>query len=348
MEPVLRSVQSMLCTSSYKKFFIVIVGILIVLVLYWRYTELSPKITKVTAFLMDTLITIEIEDTDKKNLIANEGIEIMQTLQDKFDVNISSSDIAKINISAGINPVEISEDTLELLRESIRISELTRGAFDITIGALTREWGFTDGNYKVPNDREIKDRLKLVNYKDIKIYDSRVELVRRGMFLDLGGIAKGYAVDKVYKFLKNKGVKRAIINAGGTIRTVEKDPKRVWRIGIKDPTGNKDILGVLHLDSGLAVATSGDYERYFVKDGIKYHHLLDPKTGYPSRLCKSVTVVSRSAVEADAMSTAIFILGPKEGLSLAEKLGIDVVIVDSKGNVFVSGNIKDRFKPNGK
>ncbi len=331
-----------------KSFFIVIVGVLIVLVLYWRYTELFPKITKVTAFLMDTLVTIEIEDTCKKDLIANEGIEIMQSLQNKFDVNISSSDIAKINISAGINPVKISEDTLELLKESIRISELTKGAFDITIGALTREWGFTDGNYRVPDDREIKDKLKLVNYKDIKIYDSKVELVKKGMFLDLGGIAKGYAVDKVYEFLKNKGVKRAIINAGGTIKTVEKDPKRVWRIGIKDPTGNKDILGVLYLESGLAVATSGDYERYFMKDGVKYHHLLDPKTGYPSRFCKSVTVVSKSAVEADALSTAIFVLGPKEGLYLAEELGIGVVIVDSKGNVFVSDNLKDRFRLYGK
>lgn len=315
--------------------------------LYGRYTVLFPKIAKVTAFLMDTLVSIEIEDTDKNDLIADEGIEIMQALQNKFDVNISSSDIAKINISAGVSPVESSEDVLELLKESIRISELTGGAFDITIGALTKEWGFTDGNYRVPNDREIKDKLKLVNYKNIKIYDSKVELVKKGMFLDLGGIAKGYAVDKVYEFLKNRGVKRAIINAGGTIRTVEKDPKKVWRIGVKDPTGNKDILGVLYLNSSLAVATSGDYERYFVKDGIKYHHLLDPKTGYPSRLCKSVTVVSRNAVEADALSTAIFVLGPKEGLSLAEELGIGVVIVDSKGDVFVSDNLKDRFRLNG-
>lgn len=292
-------------------------------------------------------MTIEIEDSVKTDLVANEGIEIMQALQNKFDVNIDSSDIAKINLSAGISPVEVSVDTLELLKEALRISKLTEGAFDITIGVLTKEWGFTDGKYRVPTDREIRDKLELVNYKDIRISDSKVKLSKRGMFIDLGGIAKGYAVDKVYELLKGKGVKRAIINAGGTIRTVEKDPKRIWKIGIKDPTGNKDILGILYLDSGLAVATSGDYERYFVKDGIKYHHLLDPKTGYPSNLCKSVTVVSKKAVEADALSTAIFVLGPKKGLSLAEKLDVGVVIVDSKGDIFVSDNLKSRFKSNG-
>ncbi|MCX7796526.1 MAG: FAD:protein FMN transferase [bacterium] len=330
-----------------KSFLIIIVGILLVSVLYWRYTELSHKITKVTAFLMDTLVTIEIEGSGEFNLAANEGIEIMQDLQNKFDVNINSSEITKINLSAGINPVKVSADTLELLKEAIRISKLTEGAFDITIGVLTREWGFTDGNYRVPSDREIKDRLKLVDYNGIKIYDSEVRLSKKGMFLDLGGIAKGYAVDKVYDFLKSKGVKRAIINAGGTIKTLERDPKRTWRIGIKDPTGNKDILGVLYLDSGLAVATSGDYERYFIKDGVKYHHLLNPKTGYPSSLCKSVTVVSKKAVEADALSTAIFVLGPKRGLSLAKRLDLGVIIVDSEDNIFVSDNLKGRFKPDG-
>ncbi|MBC7319507.1 FAD:protein FMN transferase [bacterium] len=331
-----------------RSYLIVIVGVLVVLVLYWRYTELSHNITKATAFLMDTLVTIEIEDAGGLDLVANKGIEIMQDLQNKFDVNISSSDVARINASSGINPVEVSADTLELLEEAIRISRLTKGAFDITIGALTKEWGFTDGNYRVPSEREIKDRLKLVNYNDIKIYDSKVELAKRGMFLDLGGIAKGYAVDKVYEFLKSKGIKRAIINAGGTIKTIEREPKRIWKIGIKDPTGSKGILGVLYLDSGLAVATSGDYERYFIKDGVKYHHLLNPKTGYPSKLCKSVTVVSKKAVEADALSTAIFVLGPKEGLTLAERLGIGVVIVDSENNILVSDNLKDRFKLNGK
>jgi len=331
-----------------RNYLVVIVGVLIVLVLFWRYSELSHSITKVTAFLMDTLVTIEIEDNVRLELVANEGIGIMQDLQNKFDVNASSSDIAKINASSGTSPVEVSGDTLELLKEAIRISRLTRGAFDITIGALTKEWGFTDGNYRVPSEKEIKDRLRLVDYNSIKIYDSKVELSKKGMFLDLGGIAKGYAVDKVYEFLKNKGVKRAIINAGGTIKTIEREPKRVWKIGIKDPTGSKDIIGVLYLDSGWAVATSGDYERYFIKDGVRYHHLLDPKTGYPSRHCRSVTVVSKRAVEADALSTAIFVLGPREGLALAERLGLGVVIVDSEGNILVSDSLKERFKLNGK
>lgn len=325
------------------KSYVAVIGVLIVLVLYWRYINLSHRIVKVTSFLMDTLVDIEIEGQGMQD-VANEGIKIMQDLQNKFDVNLGTSDLVKINISAGKGPVEVSEDTLEVIKEAIKISKLSNGAFDITIGALTKEWGFTDGNYRLPSHSKIKEKLKLINYKYVKIYDSKVELPVRGMYLDLGGIAKGYAVDKIYELLKAKGVKRAIINAGGTIRTLEKVPKRLWRIGIKDPTGKKEILGVLYLDSGLAVATSGDYERYFVKNGVKYHHLLNPKTGYPSNLCKSVTVVSKRALESDALSTAIFVLGPKKGLDLAKKLGVGVVIVDSKNNIFVSDNLKDRFK----
>jgi len=328
-----------------KVYLIALIGVIVVLFLYWRYINLGYNITKVTSFLMDTLVTIEIEDAGRHSTLANEGIKIMEDLQNKFDLNLASSDIGRINASAGIGPVEVSKDTLEVIKEAIRISEISDGAFDITIGALTREWGFTDGKYRLPSTREIKEKLKLVNYNYIKISDSKVELTRKGMLLDLGGIAKGYAVDKVCEFLKAKGVKRAIINAGGTIKTVERESKRIWKIGIKDPTGKKEILGVLYLNSGKAVATSGDYERYFVKDGIRYHHLLDPKTGYPSNLCRSVTVVSERAVEADALSTAIFVLGPKDGLNLAKRLGVGVVIVDSDNNIFISDDLKDRFKP---
>lgn len=291
---------------------------------------------------MDTLVSIEIKAPKGGESIANEGIKIFQDLQYKFDVNQDESEISKINNYSGLKSATVSGDTLNIIRKALEISKISDGAFDITIGAVTREWGFIDGRYRLPEDRKIKNLLNLVDYRGIFISDSEVKLKKRGMFIDLGAIAKGYAVDKVYEFLKTKGIKEAIINAGGTIKTIGSN-KKVWKIGIKDPTGKKEVIGILNLESGLAVATSGDYERYFIKDGVKYHHILDPRTGYPANLCRGVTVVSYSATEADALSTAIFVLGPESGLELAKRINAGTIIIDKNNNIIVSDNLKGKF-----
>lgn len=290
---------------------------------------------------MDTIISIEIKGSKNSASIVNEGMKIFQDLQYKFDLNSQSSDVSRINLSSGIGPVEVSNDTLEIVKRSIDFSKISNGAFDITIGAVTKIWGFTDGNYRLSDDKEIKKAVKLVDYKSIDISDSKVELKKKGMAIDLGAIAKGYGVDKVYDFLISKGIREAIIDAGGTIRTI--GDRKKWRIGIKDPSGKRDVIGILNLDSGLAVSTSGDYERYFIRDGKRYHHILDPKTGYPANYCRSVTVVSDSAAKSDALSTAIFVLGPESGLELAKKLSVGVVIIDKDDNIFISDNLKKSF-----
>ncbi len=328
--------------SRYLKNYISLIGgILIVFVLFYRYITIGNYRFKVTTFLMDTLISIEIEGPKDGESIANEGMRIFQDLQYKFDLNLASSDVSKINLSSGMRPVKVSVDTLEVIRRAIDFSRVTDGAFDITIGAVTKIWGFTNGDYKLPDNGEIKEALELVDYKNIDIFDSNVELKKKGMAIDLGAIAKGYAVDKVYDFLKSKNIREAIIDAGGTIRTI--GDRKKWRIGIKDPSGREDVIGILTLDSGLAVSTSGDYERYFVRDGKRYHHVLDPKTGYPANYCRSVTVVSDSAAKSDALSTAIFVLGPESGLKLAKKLSVGVVIIDRNNSIFISDNLKKNF-----
>jgi thiamine biosynthesis lipoprotein len=292
---------------------------------------------------MDTIINIKVEDKNGE-ILANEGIKLMQAIQEKVDCNSSTSEIYKINVSAGLKPIKVSKETLDLIKEAINIAKLSDGAFDISIGAITKEWGFIDGNYRLPEKKDIAKSLRLVDYNLIKINDDKVELSKSGMYLDLGGIAKGYAVDYVYNFLKSHNVKRAIIDAGGTIKTLGSPlDKRGWKIGVKDPEDSKKVIGALYLEPGLAVATSGDYERYFIKDGVKYHHILDPKTGYPVYHCKSVTVVSNSATLADALSTAIFVLGQEKGMKLAEKLGVGIIIVDGKDNIIVSKSLEGRF-----
>ncbi|MGB9681754.1 MAG: FAD:protein FMN transferase [bacterium] len=292
---------------------------------------------------MDTIISVRVEDRNGES-IGSEALKLMQAIQEKIDLNLSTSELSRVNASSGIGLVSVSKETLDMIKESKEIARLSDGAFDISIGAVTKEWGFIDGNYRLPDKKDIERNLELVDYRLIKIDDSRVGLAKRGMCLDLGGIAKGYAVDCMYDFLKSRGVKRAIIDAGGTIKTIGPPlDKRGWKIGIRDPRDSKRVVGVLYLEPGLAVATSGDYERYFIKNGIRYHHILDPKTGYPVYKCRSVTIVSRSATEADALSTAIFVLGPQEGLRLAERLNVGVVIVDKNGDVIVSKNLKGRF-----
>lgn len=328
-------------SSCLKRYLLLIAGILVVFLLFYRYVTIRDYRFKVTSFLMDTIVSIEIRGSKDGEHIANEGMKIFQTLQYKFDPNLESSDVSKINLSSGMGAVEVSDDTLEIIKKAIDLSTISGGAFDITIGALTKIWGFTSGNYRLPDDGEIKKSIKLVDYKSINIFDSKIELRRKGMAIDLGAIAKGYAVDKVYDFLKSKGVREAIIDAGGEIRTI--GDRKKWRIGIKDPTNRREVIGILELDSGLAVATSGDYERYFIRNGKRYHHILDPHTGYPASYCRSVTVVSDSATKSDALSTAIFVLGAKKGLELAERLKIGVVIIDSDNNIFVSDNLKKNF-----
>jgi len=325
------------------KRFAPLVGILVILILFFEYSSTRPHLVEVTSFLMDTVVNIKVEDKSGETL-ANEGIKLMQAIQEKSDCNLPTSEIYKVNASAGLSLVKISKETLDIIKEAINIAKLSDGAFDISIGAVTKEWGFTDGKYRLPKKKDIVKILRLVDYNLIKIRDNTVELSKRGMYLDLGGIAKGYAVDYVYDFLSSHNVKRAIIDAGGTIKTLGRPlDKRGWKIGVRDPKDSKGVIGILYLEPGLAVATSGDYERYFVKDGIKYHHILDPKTGYPVYHCRSVTVVSNRATMADALSTAIFVLGPRDGIKLAEKLNVGVVIVDEKDNIIVSKSLEGRF-----
>jgi thiamine biosynthesis lipoprotein len=257
------------------------------------------------------------------------------------------SDIARLNDAAGVQPVAVSPEVLEVLEISQQVSEWTDGMFDVTFGALTALWKFDhDQDNSIPDAASIRERLPLINYRDVVI-DARARtafLRRKGMRVNLGGIGKGYAVDRAAVILRERGVRDFMIQAGGDLYVSGRRGDRPWRLGIRDPRGPADrIFAAIELADGT-FSTSGDYERAFVKNGRRYHHILDPRTGQPAARCRSVTLVTPRAVLADALAKGVFILGPEAGMALIERLpSVEGVIVSARNDVSISSGLKDRL-----
>jgi FAD:protein FMN transferase len=271
---------------------------------------------------------------------------------DRLDALMSvwkdGSDIARLNAAAGEHAVPVSPETREVLGIAHEISEQTAGAFDVTFAALSGLWKFDDQDKdgSVPDHREIQKRLPLINYRDLVVENSAgtAVLSRKGMRVNLGGIGKGYAVDRGVDILRRNGLRDFMIQAGGDMYVAGKRGDRAWRLGIRDPRGPADrIFATLDLTDGT-FSTSGDYERFFMKDGRRYHHIIDLRVGEPATLCRSVTLVTERAVIADALAKAVFILGPDEGMALIERTpGVQGVIVSAKNEVSISSGLRGRI-----
>jgi thiamine biosynthesis lipoprotein len=253
--------------------------------------------------------------------------------------------VYEININSGLKPIKVSREFYDLIDRSIKYSEKYNGLFDISVGPLTDLWGFSnDDKPKLPDESEIKALLPLVNYKNIILdnSDTSVFLKVKGMKIDLGGIAKGFAVDKAVEIMNKRGVANFFINAGGDLvakgRNIDGLP---WRIGIKHPRLTDSVIASFESEN-ICVATSGDYERFIEINGIRYHHILIPSTGYPGKESQSVTVVFNSVEEGTILSKYIFLLGYKA----FEKLGFsnDYFIVDINGNTHFNKNFKINLK----
>jgi len=324
---------------------------LIILILLTAVFSCSPgkdSVYKKTMPLMDTIVSITVvaESSDT----AEKAIEITFAQIGRFGdlINFYSdnSELAEINRNAGVHSVKVSPQTLDVIGKAVSAAEKSGGAFDPTIGPIVKLWDFL--NKKKPAESEIVKALPLVNYKDILIdrADSTVFLKRKGMMIDLGGIAKGYAVDLAVESLKKEGILSGLVSIAGDIRTFGMKPdKRPWIIGIKNPrqTGEKDELVAKIRLSEKAISTSGDYERYFISEDKRYHHLLDPKTGMPASGCRSVSIVTDRAVDTDAFSTAIFILGAVKGMKVVKEMGMDAMIIDSSGTIHMTDAIKEKI-----
>jgi len=271
---------------------------------------------------------------------------------DRLDAMMSvwkdNSDIVRLNAAAGEHAVPVSTETREVLRIARQISEQTEGTFDITFGALSGLWKFDyqDKDESVPDGRDIQQRLALVNYRDVVVDDTdgTAMLRRKGMRVNLGGIGKGYAVDRAVGILRGSRLDDFMIQAGGDMYVAGKHGDRPWRLGIRDPRGPADrIFAALDLQDGT-FSTSGDYERFFIKNGIRYHHIIDLRVGQPARLCRSVTLVTERAVIADALAKGVFILGPDAGMALIERTpGVEGVIVSAKNEVSISSGLRKRL-----
>ena len=270
---------------------------------------------------------------------------------DRLDALMSvwkeGSDILRVNAAAGKSAVAVSPEVREVLHESLEVSDWTSGKFDVTYAALSGLWKFDqDIDGRVPDRSKIAPRLPLINYRELQIDDraGTAFLARAGMQVNLGGIGKGYAIDRAVTILRGAGLADFMVQSGGDLFVAGRRGGRPWRVGIQDPRGPANTLFAAIELTDAAFSTSGDYERYFIRDGHRYHHILDPDTGEPAQLSRSVTIMARNATLSDGLSTGVFILGAEKGMALIERLpDVEGVIVTSDNQVQVSSGLKGRL-----
>jgi thiamine biosynthesis lipoprotein len=249
---------------------------------------------------------------------------------------IASSDVERLNAAAGGAAVAIDPETLRVLETAQDVARRSGGIFDVTVGGFRGLWKFDeDRDGSLPTPAQVAARRKVIGWRGLELDRAHgtARLRRAGMAITLGGIAKGYAVDRAVAILRGRGFPDFIVQAGGDLYVGGRKGAEPWRVGIRDPRGARDEPFALTELSDRSFSTSGDYERAVVKDGRRYHHILDPRTGYPATASRSVTVMADDAFTADAWSKVFFVLGPIKGIPLAERLGLEVVFVDARNRV---------------
>lgn len=303
------------------------------------------------AFKMDTIMNIKAYGSNASKAI-DAAYKRIDEIEQMASSSIDTSDVSIINQAAGKEYVKVHPEIIKMIETSLKYSKLTNGAFDITVGPLINLWGIGTQAERVPSDSEIKTALALVGYNNISIneQDSSVKLLKEGMSIDLGGIAKGFSADEVLKVLKDYGIKSAIINLGGSsVYTLGQKPDgTLWSVGIQHPRKEKSAgyLGILKMPQ-QALSTSGDYERFFIKDGKRYHHIINPATGYPADVgVMSDTVVIDSSIPdcnmlADILTKATFVSGVDKGLKEIDSIpGVSCIAVTTDNKIYKSSGWK--------
>lgn len=256
------------------------------------------------------------------------------------------TELGRVNEYAGRAPVPVSGEVFALIERALAVSELTGGAFDPTFAALWGLWTFgDDGVTKRPAAEAVEARLRLVDWRKVRLDRAgrSVFLPERGMKLGLGGIAKGYATDRAVAILRERGFRNFSLKAGGELFVSGRRGSRPWRVGIRDPRG-PDAFAALDL-ADSAFNTSGDYERFFFDEGVRWHHIIDPATGHPAHRSRSATVLAPDALRADALDTALFVMGPEAGIRLAESLpDVEAAIVGSDGRLYLTTGLAGRLE----
>lgn len=305
--------------------------------------EMSSLHTE-TAFLMGTLIEISTYNEIDKEL-SKKAFERIKEIESKMTINSeNTSEIITLNNYSGKNAIKLSEDTFYVLSKGKYYSELSKGKFDITIGPLIKIWNIGTDNPTKPPQNLIDEKLNFVDYNMLELYNDNksAKLINENMVVDLGAIAKGYAADEAKKILIEGGINSAIINIGGNIITIgTKANGDTWKIGIQNPFSNRgEYLGIVQLED-KAVVSSGDYEKYFEQDGIKYNHIIDPATGYPcNNELTAVSIITKDSIDADGLSTTAFLMGLKNGINFINTIdGVEAIFITKNKKIYCTEGI---------
>ncbi|MDD3363732.1 MAG: FAD:protein FMN transferase [Syntrophomonas sp.] len=299
-------------------------------------------------FALGTIINQEVYGANAKKASDEVAVKIKE-LDELWTINNQGGDINKLNNNAGQGYVELNPETISILKDARKIADLSGGvAFDITVAPLVKAWGIGTDNPQVPAEDVLKKLVTLVNYQDVLVDEATnsASLLKTGQMVDLGGIAKGYIGDMAIEIYKKNGITSAFANLGGNVVVLGNKPDgSAWKVGIQNPRGqNGEIVGVVSV-ADKAVVTSGDYQRYFIKDGKRYCHIINPQTGYPADSgLMSVTIIASSSTEADGMSKA-FVLGLEKGMELVKRYGkAEAIFITNDKKIYVTPGLQGEFQ----
>ncbi len=292
--------------------------------------------------------TLYTEDASQNESIDKMIDSCLTELEGRISVREAGSEVASCNRNYAVNGIyTFSDDIMEYLKEEFQIWEDTKGAFSPCIRPLADLWGIEDGEARIPEPEEIEAALKCINAENVEIVDSGIIFYEERMAIDFGAVGKGIACDLVREKLQGTNVRGAVISVGGSVLAYgDKGDGRNWHIGIQNPRAEEGkMFAVLDVEGGVVISTSGDYEKYFEQNGKRYHHIIDPATGYPvDNGLISVTVISESGFLSDALSTACFVMGTEKGLKYAEKKGVEAVFVTTDKKVYITSGLKKKFR----
>ncbi len=306
----------------------------------------GEKQLRQTRALMGTMVEISVRgpDPDVLERAVGASFQEMARLSDMMNHYDPASVVSALNNAAGGAPVEVPPELMTVLGMAQAVSRATDGAFDVTVGAL-RGWRFDRRSPRLATPAEIEAALPQVGYRGLALDPAArtARLARPGMRIDLGGIAKLYILDAGLRVLRERGVRQALVNGGGDVLAMGGTPEAPWRVGVRDPRAPHELLGVVRLERGYVVS-SGDYERFFMKDGVRYHHILDPRTGYPTRGPHGVTLVAEDLTAVNGYSAAIMVQGLAAGRARIEGTpGLEGLIVDRDGTLWISEGLRPRL-----
>jgi FAD:protein FMN transferase len=306
-----------------------------------------PVMVKRAQMHMGTLVTITAwaaSEAEAQQAVTAGFLEIHR-LEEILSTWIPASDLSRVNTAAGREPARVAPEALLLIKRSLEMAVLTEGGFNIAVGPAVEAWSVTERTH-IPTAAELAGLKPLVDLGQIRLDEQAgtVFLARPGMRIDVGGIGKGFAADRATAVMQKAGATAGVVALSGDIKTFGRMPVgERFRFGIQHPRKEGAVLASLELENE-AISTAGDYERYFERDGVRYHHILDPQTLQPARQCRSVTVVAAEGTVADGLDTGIFVMGPERGMALVEQLpDVEAVIVDDAGKVLVSSGLKLRL-----